>query len=331
VSSVFIDFKAMKQAVSMEMVLAHYNVRLRRVNKSYMRGKCPLPTHAASTSADSFGVHTEKNAWACQSDSCVKMRSGKKGGNVLDFVAVMENCSIRDAAIKLHDWFRAGAPSAPAKEPERKQGSELVSERKQEPEVGENRPLQFTLRDVDCAHEYVAQRGLTTETAAYFGVGFFRGKGLMAGRIVIPINNPNGELVAYAGRSIDGTEPKYKLPGGFHKSRELFNIDRAIDVHSETVIVVEGFFDAMKVHQSGLPAVVALMGSTLSGEQENLLVENFSRVLLMLDGDEPGREAARSIGIRLLNRMFVKIVTLPAGKQPDELTSDELHAILGEF
>src|SRR4051812_29842649 len=104
-SSAFVDFKIVKEAISMEMVLARYNIRLRKVNQSYLRGKCPLPTHAASSSDGSFGVHTGKNAWACQSDSCVKARGGKKGGNVLDFTALMEGCSIRDAALKLNDWF----------------------------------------------------------------------------------------------------------------------------------------------------------------------------------------------------------------------------------
>src|ERR1700686_1429498 len=111
-SSAYVDFKTVKEAVSMEMALAHYNVNVRKVNQSYLRGKCPLPTHAASSSADSFGVHIGKNAWACQSDSWVKARAGKQGGNVLHFTALMEGCSIRDAALKLHDWF-ASATAAP--------------------------------------------------------------------------------------------------------------------------------------------------------------------------------------------------------------------------
>src|SRR6266566_7224773 len=115
-SSVWVDFRSLKEVISMEMVLAHYNVRVRKVNQSYLRGKCPLPTHAASSSADSFGVHIGKNAWACQSDSCVKARGGKKGGNVLDFTALMERCSIRDAALKLHDWFAVATAAPPEKQ-----------------------------------------------------------------------------------------------------------------------------------------------------------------------------------------------------------------------
>src|SRR5438128_1730383 len=89
----------------MEAALGHYNIRLRRVNQHSLRGLCPLPTHSSEKSVESFGVHTGKNIWACQSSSCAAARAGKKGGNVLDFVAVMESCSIRDAALKLHNWF----------------------------------------------------------------------------------------------------------------------------------------------------------------------------------------------------------------------------------
>lgn len=63
----------------------------------------------------------------------------------------------------------------------------------------------------DLGGGHLTQRGIDKETAEYFGVGFFSSKGSMAGRIVIPIENEGGELVAYAGRSIDGSEPKYRL------------------------------------------------------------------------------------------------------------------------
>ncbi len=112
---------------------------------------------------------------------------------------------------------------------------------------------------------------------------------------MIPIHNAEGELVAYAGRSIDGSEPRYKFPAGFHKSLELFNLHR---VKGElSVVLVEGFFDCMKVTQAGFPCV-ALMGSTMSKAQEELLAENFGHVVVMLDGDEAGREAAQEIAER---------------------------------
>jgi hypothetical protein len=106
-----------------------------------------------------------------------------------------------------------------------------------------------------------------------------------------PIHNNRGELIAYAGRAINGEEPKYRLPAGFRKSLVLFNLHRALATGSRNVIVVEGFFDTLAVHQAGYPAVVGLMGSTLSRYQADLLATHFDRVVLMLDGDEAGGKA----------------------------------------
>jgi DNA primase len=91
---------------------------------------------------------------------------------------------------------------------------------------------------------------------------------LAAARIAIPIHNAKGEVVAYAGRwpgnPPDGT-PKYRLPTGFRKGLELFNLDRAIQEPADKpLVIVEGFFDAVKLHQHGCRKVVALMGSSLS-------------------------------------------------------------------
>jgi hypothetical protein len=69
-----------------------------------------------------------------------------------------------------------------------------------------------------CITPYLAQRGVDSKTAAHFGIGFYPGKGLMEGRIVIPIHNEEGILVAYAGRNLDQSEPRYRFPGRFCKS-----------------------------------------------------------------------------------------------------------------
>ena len=97
-SSTWVDFKAVKHVVSMEMALAYYSVMPRRIQGSSLRGRCPLPNHASTSSAQSLIVDTEKNAWACHSSSCVASRGGRIGGNVLDFVAAMERCSVREAS-----------------------------------------------------------------------------------------------------------------------------------------------------------------------------------------------------------------------------------------
>jgi DNA primase len=331
----WVSYSEVKSAVTMEMVLDRYGVAVRRVNKTYLRGRCPLPSHTSDGSKESFGVQTEKNAWACQSQSCMKARGGRRGGNVLDFVAAMESCTVRDAALSLQSWFMGEGDKnkndAAASPPE------LVAGKK-EP-VGEseqaggglliNKPLPFTLRGIDSSHPYLADRGITRETVDYFGVGFFPGKGSMSGRIVIPIHNAEGELVAYSGRALDeSAEPRYKLPPGFNKTLELFNLHRAAQCDSRgVVIVVEGFFDAMKVHQAGFPSVVALMGSSLSDVQADLLGA-FERVILMLDGDGAGREAAPKIAAQLALHCFALIVAVPDGSQPDQLSTESINAVL---
>lgn len=234
----WVDFKEVKDAVPLTSVLDRYGVKLKRVNATSLRGKCPLPSHTSETN-NSFGVDTKKNAWSCQSKSCTQAR-GRRGGNTLDFVAAMENCSVRDAALKLQSWFLGGESSAtdhtkktePAATPPKKETGELATGKNTTvpPSDNEsvndgsdgNKPLAFVLKDVDPTYPYLTKRGITKETAATFGVGFFPGKGTMAGRIVIPIHNVKGKLVAYAGRSIDGTEPKYKLPAGFGYDNDSF-------------------------------------------------------------------------------------------------------------
>ena len=320
--------------VSIEAVLGRYNVKLRRVNQHSIRGTCPLPSHSSDKSKESFIVQTEKNIWACQSTSCVAGRNGKKGGNILDFVSIMSGCSIRDAALKLQEWFVHNA--TPSSKVEK--GSEASNTRRSQEHVNddmenENAPLPFALKDIDHAHAYLRQRGMKEETAKTFGVGFFSGRGSMTGRIVIPIHNSTGDVVAYAGRSVDSSEPKYKLPAGFKKSAELFNLHRVLALSArdrETVILCEGFFDCMKVHQAGLPAVVSLMGSSVSNVQEKIL-QKFARVIVFLDGDEAGREAAQEISFRLARKTFVRVVDLPDGKQPDQLSSGELKELLSVF
>src|ERR1700757_1938438 len=113
-----------------------------------MRGNCPLPMHSSEKSKESFIIQTSKNIWTCQSSSCVAGRSGKKGGNILDFVALMENCSIRDAAVKLRDWFvLANGNSESAKRNE----SVPAPHPKTDGE-GENKPLTFALHGIDHVH-----------------------------------------------------------------------------------------------------------------------------------------------------------------------------------
>jgi DNA primase len=319
----WVNYRAVKAAVSMETVLANYGIRLHRLDGEYLRGRCPLPAHTSKSSRQSFIVNAQKNAWACHSDSCVAARGGRIGGNVLDFVSAMENCSIREAALKLQNSFVVIPPLPPSiarsRDPSAESSPSAV--------ISENRPLSFALRRIDHSHPYLAERGLDIETIQHFGIGYNRGSGSMAGRIVIPIQDENGFLVAYAGRSVDQAEPRYRFPPRFRKSLVLFNLHRAVAAAGKSIIVVEGFFDCFKVHQAGLPCVVALMGCSLSLRQEELLCELFREVVLLLDGDRAGRAAAAAIAQRLVPRVSTRIVAVPGGSQPDQLGADQIRCL----
>src|SRR5712692_7768357 len=99
------DFKAVKSAVSMQMLLDRYQINWLRKSGGELRGRCPI--HMGD-GQDAFHVNVSKNAFNCF--SC------HARGNVLDFVAAMEQCSVRDAAIKLQQWFSIAAPTKAARQ-----------------------------------------------------------------------------------------------------------------------------------------------------------------------------------------------------------------------
>lgn len=274
----WVDFKAVKEAVSMEMALRHYGLSARKVNSSHLKSDCPLPTHSSKTSKQSFNVDTDMNVWSCQSDSCVKPTPGKKGGNVLDFVAVMEDCTVRDAAVKLSEWFGnelpEAKPQAVASLVDSSSKSLTNGEKPRETEAPEqndtssnsltNKPLGWELRGIDYSHPYLASRGISRETAEQFGVGFFPEKGSMAGRVVFPLHNEKGELVAprpmLAARSTTQS-PAGNSQTAFTRARcSIYNLHR---VTGDTIIVCESFWGCLALRKAGISNAVALMGRTI--------------------------------------------------------------------
>jgi DNA primase len=228
-----IEFAAIKARIPVMRVLQHYRLAagLRRSGKDHYRGRCPL--HVGE-GRDAFHVDTAKQVFHCFSCGA--------GGTVLDLVAEVEGCDVRQAAEKLVSWSLAPVSARGGPMP---CGETTITKKR------EVRPLQFRLRGVDSRHPYLRARGIWEPTADIFAIGFYGGPGLMSRRVVIPIHNELGELAAYCGRALDGGEPRYRFPGGFAKSEVLFNLHRARATGQEAVIVVEGFFDCLRVHQAG--------------------------------------------------------------------------------
>ena len=114
-------------------------------------------------------------------------------------------------------------------------------------------------------------------------------------------------------------------------SRQSYSIFIAsARIPHKQLIVVEGFFDCVRVHQAGFSNVVALMGCTMSREQTKLLCAVCSRAVLFLDGDPAGRQAVSAISSTLeAQGLEVREVCLPDGRQPDSMQTHDIQRLLG--
>lgn len=321
----WVIYKDIKANVTMEMVLGRYGLleRLKRSGKNLV-GCCPIHE---GTNPNQFSVSLERNLFNCFGDC-------RAGGNVLDFVSRMEKVELREAAILLKKWFLGSAdrPSGELLPKPEKNAQARPQNAKNEGPI--NPPLTFKLRGLDFKHPFLAERGIDEDTARYFEAGFCS-KGLMAGRIAIPIHNARGELVAYCGRAVSEEqareEGKYKLPGGFLKQRVVYNLHRQ-EPSLKTLIVVESFLSVWKLYQYGFKNVIALMGSVLSDEHATLIADFLGpggQVILLFDADEDGRVCTLDCLKRLSPRVFVKAPDLNAdAKKPHHLTREQAQELL---
>ena len=207
------------------------------------------------------------------------------------------------------------------------------------------------------ARAYLAGRGIPIEVAGELGLGYAPRRGefqaamkelgvgeehLVAaglvvrredgsvgprfrGRLLFPIHDIRGRVVAFGGRLLAPGEPKYlnspETPI-FHKGRSLYNLHVARNAirKEENALVVEGYFDVLRLVQAGVENVVAPLGTALTGEQAELLKRYTKTVTLLYDSDGPGLRATFRAGDELLRHdLRARVATLPAGEDPDTL------------
>ncbi len=207
------------------------------------------------------------------------------------------------------------------------------------------------------ARKYLADRGFPMEVAAELGLGFApRRKEFQAAmaelgvkddvlvtaglvvrredgsigprfrsRLLFPIHDLRGRVVAFGGRLLGPGEPKYlnspETPI-FHKGRSLYNLHFARNAirREESALVVEGYFDVLRLVQAGFEHVVAPLGTSLTGDQSELLKRYTKTVTLLYDSDTPGLRATFRAGDELLRHdVRVRVATLPPGEDPDTL------------
>ena len=205
---------------------------------------------------------------------------------------------------------------------------------------------------------YLAGRGITDEAIARYGIGFapdawsklsdaFRKRGIseyilvtaglavrrergegvydrFRNRVIIPIADERGRIVAFGGRALGDAQPKYLNTAEtpvFNKRKLLFGLDRAHRaIASEgAAIVVEGYMDAIAAWEAGVQNVVATLGTSFTSDHAALLLRRAPRIVFCYDSDAAGQEATlRALAAVRGRAAEVRVLLLPDGKDPDE-------------
>jgi DNA primase len=268
-----------------------------------------------------------------------------ESGDVFSFVQSTRNIGFREALELLAD--RAGIELGSLSPEDRRRRAEGKRTRK----VLES-ALALFRRGLGSAAgrsalSYLRGRGFTDETLQAFDLGFiptdFRrvlldsgvpstaldGAGFTAafgGRIAFGIRDGHGALVGYGARRLAGSDdgPKYvntRETPWFSKGRLLYGLDKASRALAQTrrLIVMEGYTDVMMAHQAGMHEVVATMGTSFTKEHMRLLKGRVSNMVLVFDGDEPGRRAAeRAVRLALEHGLECRVLLLPGQTDPCE-------------
>lgn len=332
-----VDFTFVRNNSDFGQVLAHYGIEAIG-DGSQVKVLCPFH----DDTKPSLAVNIEKNLFNCF--ACDAQ------GNILDFVIQKEDLKPRPAGIKLAQI--CGIPcqeggsvngsngrnkrSAPTEADVPGVTADQTADSAQGDHVGEenddalaNKPLTFELKlDNHEHHPWLDSRGITPDRVSEFGVGL-ASKGVMQGRLAIPIHNSNGDLVAYCGRypadAVPDDEAKYLFPKGFRKEIELFGLHRSPKNQTSSVLLVESFVSAMK-HWSRDTPVFSPMGRSISSQQVQLLLDwGVKRVGIVFDGDRPGREGAQKVAGAIASAgMWVKIARTPDGMKPHHMSYEEM-------
>jgi len=174
--------------------------------------------------------------------------------------------------------------------------------------------------EVSSKLKYLINRGFSAHALEYFEVGF----SVSQNRIVIPVRDEKFKVVGFIGRAIDNdTMPKYKYTDKFPRRNLLLNLCNA--KQHDSVVVVEGSLDHIKVYQAGFPSVVSTMGSTVTEGQIELLNKYFNTIIIFADNDEAG-EKMRDAIIEGCPRKDLWVVQNPGPENdPGDMTSEQIQ------
>lgn len=321
-----------------EVVSGYVNLKRRGRN---MVGLCPF--HGEKT--PSFNVYTENGSFYCFGCGV--------GGDVISFEMKIENLDYVDAV-------KALAQRAGMEMPENSYDDSFSKLRSRVFEANREAARFYfsTLYSKSGAGglEYFYSRGLSDRTIRHFGLGFaddnwtslcshLRSKGFkdnelvaanlavqrrngngiydrFTNRVMFPIIDLRGNVIAFGGRIMTDEKPKYLNTSDtpvFKKSANLFSLNNAKNSGSRTLILCEGYMDVIAVNQAGFTNAVATLGTALTSEQAVLMKRYADEVIICYDADEAGQKAtARAIPILRNAGLVIRVLSIPSGKDPDE-------------
>ncbi len=345
----------LKSKINIVDVASRYAV-VKRKGSNYW-ACCPLPGHSEKT--PSFTVNESGQFYHCFGCG--------KGGDVIKFIEEVEHLDFFEATKFLADMAKMEMPVNDKFDEEH---SKKLKEKKERLYEILRETALYYLSNLksekgEKARNYLLKRGISNSTARAFGLGaslgynelydHLKGKGYLdedmldagvcqksekgrifdaeANRLIVPIINSMGKVIAFGGRVLEKTEDgfaKYKNTKEtqiFSKKNTLYAINNLKNLKKETdfsyVIMVEGYMDCISLYQAGFKNVVASMGTSLTLEQARLLKRYTNKVLVCFDGDTAGQKATiRSLSIFESEGFDIRVVNLPKGKDPDEVIKE---------
>ena len=320
--------------------LASSYISLKRRGRN-MVGLCPF--HGEKT--PSFNIYTENGSFYCFGCGV--------GGDVITFVMKIENLdyveavkflaqragmeipedSYDDSMSRLRTRvFEANREAAryfykSLYAPHGKPGLDYFHARMLSDRTIRHFGLGFADEDWSSLCDYLKQKGFTDSelVAANLAVKQRSGHGVydrFRNRVMFPIIDLRGNVIAFGGRIMTDEKPKYLNTSDtpvFKKSENLFSLNNAKNSGSRSLILCEGYMDVIAVSQAGFQNAIATLGTALTREQAMLIKRYADEVIICYDSDEAGQKAtARAIPILRGAGILVRVLTIPSGKDPDE-------------
>lgn len=331
------DIERLKSRIRIEDVISKMGFSITRKGT---RHYCLCPFHEDHN--PSLCIDTQKNTFYCP--VC------HTGGDAIRFVILVEGKSYVEALRFIADIYGIELREVSSNlSTEQKRQQDFKDKIRTQRETIVNIATEKLFAEEDEAYAYLRSRGFSDNTLRQFRIGHFPAAErwgdktailqksydakLMQGRILFPWYSASNALVGLAGRVVDvrtkGVELKYvnsSEKSGFVKGNNLFGINLAIRsmARERTVYVVEGYTDAMAMHQSGIENVVAQCGTALTDTQATILSRHADEVVLCLDNDAAGIKAMDMAALKLLPLgVRVEILLAPDGCDPADLLHDK--------